>query len=227
MLKQNRYLILDIGRGIAVLWMMIFHFCYDLRLFGWPSVPLNWDWFWYWFPRLIVASFLFVMGASWVHARRRETDLKAFYLRFAKLSAAAILVSVTTYILFPERWVYFGTLHCIAFCSLALFLFEGRKKLALLTILVLISLEFLDKRPPWFDLEHASMDYIPPFPWLIFALLGFLSAQQWTKIVLPSVIIKVMQPVATLGKHSLKIYLIHQPVIFGCFWLINEWLKLH
>lgn len=215
--------LLDLLRGTAVLWMIIFHFAYDLRLFGWPTIPTDWSLFWWAFPRIIVACFLAVMGAAWVQARKREKDLRPFIKRLLKLSGAALAVSVATYLLFPERWVYFGTLHCIAVSSVCLFVFEKKKWLQFLAIALIIASEIFGMRPPWIDLPHPSMDYIPLFPWLGFAILGMLLSEKIALTSLPESFIKASKPVIWLGRNSLKIYLLHQPFIFGALWSLSQW----
>lgn len=223
MVENKRQPLLDLLRGIAVAWMIIFHFAYDLKIFSWPTLPDSWSWFWWWFPRVIVASFLFVMGASWARAAKKELSLRPFFKRWLKLFGAALLVSVSTYLLFPERWVYFGTLHCIAFCSLALFAFHRRPALGWISLAVIIGLEIAGLRPPWFDLDHPSMDYIPPFPWLGFALLGLLLSESLKRVQLPQLWLQLARPLVFAGRHSLKIYLLHQPLIFGSLWTVH-WL---
>ena len=54
---------LDQIRGLAVLFMLIFHFTYDLKLFGHVDVNFQ-EGFWFFFPRLIVFMFLWSVGAS-------------------------------------------------------------------------------------------------------------------------------------------------------------------
>ena len=43
-----RYVGLDQIRGIGVLLMIIFHFCYDLMAYPFPSIPKDSTLFWYW-----------------------------------------------------------------------------------------------------------------------------------------------------------------------------------
>lgn len=225
MKAQTRLPVLDILRGLAVVWMVIFHFAYDLKMFQWTTFPDSWSWFWWWFPRIIVGSFLFVMGASWAQAAKKETSLTPFLKRFTKLCISAGLVSVATYLLFPDRWVYFGTLHCIAFCSLALFIFHRRALLGWITLGLIIASEFAGLRPAWIDLGHPSMDYIPPFPWLGFALLGYLTSEHLSRITSAFFHLPVFRLLVLPGRHSLKIYLLHQPIIFGSFWVIHWFLN--
>lgn len=209
---------LDHCRALAVLWMILFHLTYDLRLFGLPSLPSSAQWYWVGFPRLIVATFMFSMGLSLDFAQSKDRlNAARFWRRWFKIAAAAALVSLGTWLTFPERWVYFGTLHCIATCSLLVWPFLNRPKLAFFTGLVILGAETLGVSAPWFKLPHSSMDYIPPWPWLAWSLWGvaarpFLQKMQlmrsWPQL----------DTVAFFGRHALKIYLIHQPVLLGLVW---------
>ena len=67
---------------------------------------------------------------------------------------------------------------------------------------------------PWFSLPHQSWDYIEPFPWLGASLFGlFATRKNLYKIDIPKN--KITRMFTYLGKHSLVIYLIHQPILFS------------
>ena len=59
--NNNRWPIIDITRGFAVFLMIIFHFSYDLKLFGHVDIDFQNDLEWWVFPRIIVFLFLFAM----------------------------------------------------------------------------------------------------------------------------------------------------------------------
>ena len=107
---RARYL--DSLRGMAVVWMIIFHACYDMRMLG----MVDWNFasgFWYAFPRVIAFTFLFCVGASLNFAHTPQINWKSLRIRSLKLGLAALAVSIGTYVAFPQQWIYFGTLHCI------------------------------------------------------------------------------------------------------------------
>jgi uncharacterized membrane protein len=54
---------LDALRGLAVVWMIIFHTAYDLTLFRYLNLDFS-DGFWFAFPRIIAGTFLFCVGIS-------------------------------------------------------------------------------------------------------------------------------------------------------------------
>ncbi len=66
----------------------------------------------------IAIAFLFIVGVSLVVARARGAGPRAFWRRFFLIAGAAGLVSLGTYFAFPQAFVFFGILHCIALASL-------------------------------------------------------------------------------------------------------------
>lgn len=217
-MKTARVAWIDHCRALAVLWMILFHFTYDLRLFSLPSLPSEADWYWEGFPRLIVATFMFSMGLSLDFAQSlSKLSAPRFWKRWLKIAAAAALVSLATWLSFAERWVYFGTLHCIAVCSLLVWPFLNRPKLALLAGAGILVAETLGVSAPWFKLDHPSMDYIPPWPWLAWSLVG-VAARPWLQ---QRQIMQNWPQLSSLsfwGRHSLKIYLLHQPLLMLFVW---------
>ncbi|HIH26694.1 MAG TPA: DUF1624 domain-containing protein, partial [Methanoregulaceae archaeon] len=79
---------------------------------------------------------------------------------------------------------------------------------------------WLGIHPPTF----YSVDYTPVFPWLGVVLIGVFfgniiypgGRQRWQ----PGVPAPVKETAGFLGRHSLAIYLIHQPVILGVIFLL-------
>lgn len=213
---------LDSLRGIAVIWMVIFHTSYDLRMFHY----VDWDFtsgFWFAFPRVIAFTFLFCVGVSLHFGHTPKVNWGAIKKRSLKLGISAILVSIGTYFVFPAQWIFFGTLHCIFVGSILGALLVNRKKTALVIMLVLIILQYgVGYDIKWVSsvVQKPSMDFIPIYPWFWAILLGIVSAPYLSRIPLINNI-KPTPFLNSLGQHSLVIYLVHQPVIFGVIWAIT------
>jgi len=213
---------LDALRGMAVLWMIIFHFSYDMTILGF----VDWDFsqgFWWMFPRVIAFTFLYCVGASLNYVHRPHIRWENLKSRTIKIGLAAILVSIGTYFLFPNQWVFFGTLHCILVGSILGALVVNHRKLALgLMLAIMIGQYGLQYDIKWVSsvIQKPSMDFIPIYPWFwaillgillnpLIARMGYLQRQRYPRFL------------RWLGLHSLKIYLLHQPLIYGLLLLIR------
>jgi uncharacterized membrane protein len=214
---------LDSLRGVAVVWMVIFHASYDLRMFN----IVTWDFsqgFWYFFPRVIAFTFLFCVGASLNYSHRPQINWPSLKERMLKLGLAAGCVSVGTYFVFPQQWIFFGTLHCILTGSLLGALVVNHRKVALGLLLLILTTQYaLGFGIKWVSsiIQKPSLDFIPIYPWFWAILLGIMTGPYLSRFRH----FQEMKPnpfLNFLGRHSLKIYLIHQPLIFGTIWLFTQ-----
>lgn len=214
-LPTPRYRALDALRGLAVILMVIFHLTYDMWLFGLTTVNVRAG-FWYALPRFIVFLFLWCVGASLQLSHGKGIKWPSYLRRLAKLTLLAVLISLVTYFTFPKSWIYFGTLHCIAGVTLLAipFLYYPRARLPVL-LAILVCQYALGYDIAWMGklFPKYSMDFIPVYPWFWVTLLGMLSAE-WVLPRLP----RQFRGDGLLiwpGTHALKIYLLHQPLLYG------------
>ncbi len=217
-----RYGFLDSLRGMAVVWMIIFHTCYDMRMLG----MIDWnfsDGFWFAFPRVIAFTFLFCVGVSLYLVHFPKVKWEGLKKRSYKLALASCAVSAGTYFIFPQQWVFFGTLHCILVGSILGVFFIGHKQLSWLILLTILIFQYIigfDIKWVSSIVQKPSMDFIPVYPWFWVILLGSLMAPLMSK---NRHIAALKSPIwlKWLSTHSLKIYLIHQPIIYGTLWVIK------
>lgn len=218
--------------------MALFHFVFDLEMFGYvvPGTATTGVW-----RALAVAtagSFLFLAGVGLWLAHEKAIRWPAFWRRFAKVAGAAVLVSIGTYVAFPNAFVFFGILHSIALCSL-LGLAALRLPvvaIAALAIAVFYAPDVLRSSafdPPywwWTGLQlvqPSTVDYEPIFPWFAPFLAGLAASKLATRLGLWS---RVSTPTPSRaahwaglpGRHSLLIYLIHQPILIGLVWGVTQ-----
>lgn len=220
--QNKRADLIDVLRTIAICWMIIFHLAYDMKALGFSSTDFS-SGFWYYFPRVIAGSFLFIVGLSLHLAYENKINWSKFWHRQMKIAAGAVIISLTTYFIFPANWVYFGTLHCIFFATLFGVFLVGKR-----IIIMVIFLLILGGISSGFDLfwisqiiRKPSMDFIPIYPWFLCTALGLFVAsfEGFWKFVYKF----RPHPLLTFpGKHSLIIYLLHQPIIFGTLILIKN-----
>ncbi len=212
---SKRFPLIDQIRGFAIVLMIIFHFFYDLKIFGYNNINFNKDFFWFELPRLIVFLFLLSMGLSLPLVHKKKINWKKFWPRWIKIALGAIAITAYTFFMFKKSWVYFGTLHCIATASLVSLPFIRIPRISGVIGIIMVLLHlFFRITIPWFELSHPSMDYIPLFPWIGCVFIGFgLWSLKFHE--LNPFKSKFFKPLEKMGQHSLIIYLIHQPILYG------------
>ncbi len=229
LLPPARLLGLDVARTLAVVCMVIFHFTFDLALFGHIDPGTMSQPFWYYFARMIAGSFLFLSGISLWLAHGQGIRWPAFWRRWAMIAGAAALVTTASIWLVPGGPIWFGILHAIAATALI-----GLVALRLpwpltLALAAVIFAAAWGPRFPAFDpiwlvwtglAETRPMmgDYVPLIPWAAPALAGIATAKalrldQWRGTA-PG---RLAHTLTFPGRHSLVIYLVHQPILFGLF----------
>lgn len=225
-------------RGFAIAQMVAYHFCYDLNYFGWTNLPIGLSLGWEIWQVSILSIFLLLTGISLVLRDALKPSWQDFWRRWIQIAASALAVSLGSYWIFPESYIFFGILHFIA---IALIL--GRLVLSLgaynliLGILVIVIAQKVSHpifNPPilsWIGLatqEPFTQDFVPIFPWLGVVLLGCGFSSIWRShdFKRPTWVALFAQAIPRFliwtGKHSLAIYLIHQPILFMLLFAISR-----
>jgi uncharacterized membrane protein len=229
---------IDIARGAALVAMAIYHFTWDLEFFGYVPPAMTAVGGWKLFARCIASSFLFLVGVSLFLGHAKGIRWRGYWRRLAMVAGAALAISLVTYIAVPSGFIFFGILHQIALASLLGLLFLRLP--ALVTLIaaaaVIASAHYLRSGffdDPWWwwtglsENRPRSNDYVPVFPWFgavltgiaaakiaeqtgLFARLATLRAPKWS------------WPLVFGGRHSLAVYLIHQPVLIGSVWVFSQ-----
>lgn len=228
---------LDVLRGVCILGMVVVHLIYDLQTFF--SLPFLADsrlfdlikqWGGVLF--LLISGICVTLGS---HPVRRGLIVFACGLLCSAVTAGMYFLNMAD----KSIIIYFGVLHCLGVCMLLWPLFKRLPVWALgllglgLTVLGLwisgnVVVDF-----PWLiplglvPGDFASSDYFPLLSNLGFFLVGaFLGKTLYRKkeTLLPRV--NPANPVLAfftlLGKWSLPVYLLHQPIITGLLYLILE-----
>ncbi len=226
---------LDALRGVAIVWMAAFHFCFDLNHFGlWePRQFFTRDPFWTTQRTGIVTMFVFCAGlAQAVALQGAAGGVRLdgrFWRRWAQVAGCAVLVSIGSATMFPRSWIFFGVLHGIAVMLLLLRLLAPLRAALLVPLGVgAIALPQVARHPafdpPWLAWtglplhKPVTEDFGPVLPWLGVMLLG-LAAGRWLlahrRGLLAGAVPGALRPLALLGRFSLSFYMLHQPVFIG------------
>ena len=237
--RTGRILWIDELRGLALVAMILHHIAFNIVYF--VKLPIDG-----------LAGFLeggafralqlvFIgvfLGLSGIcsHLSRRPL------LRAGRVILGALAVTGVTYFVFPEDVIWFGVLHCLATCMAlaALFGKYGKKVPPLWGAFVSLLLFAITYRVPdgfllfwrlpkaWYiggiltpfgfpDAFFGSMDYVPLLPHIFLFAAGFFLGN----LRLPEGGGKVPF-LGFLGRHSLMVYLLHQPLLFGIFFLLEK-----
>jgi uncharacterized membrane protein len=230
--------LIDVLRGFAVAQMIVYHFIYDLKYYGWIQIAMTRDQPWVTWRTAIVTQFLLLVGLSLVLRTSFKPALSDFFKRWVQVAAAAALVSAGSWFLFGPRYIWFGILHFIA---AALLLTRPLAKLGLLNALlgiaaiaagVLIKDAAFDPTPEniigFVTKKPRTEDYVPLFPWIGVVLIGAALGTLWQRY--GYIVPRWLRPLnespprvlMLLGTWALTTYLLHQPVLLGLLWLVKK-----
>lgn len=219
---------LDALRGLAIVWMAVFHFCFDLDHYGWLQQDFYGDPFWTRQRTAIVSLFLFCAGLGQAVALAQGQSWRRFWRRWGQVAGCALLVSLGSWFMFPQSWISFGVLHGIAvmliLARLAAPLGGWLLPLGALALVLpgVVAHPVFDSRwTNWTGLVTrlpVTEDYVPLLPWLGVMLWG-LAAGQWLLAHRPALMTgplpRAAGLLAALGRWSLSFYMLHQPVLIG------------
>lgn len=238
---SRRLPLLDVWRGVAIVAMVAYHFFFDLDLLGVLQADFYLDERLIAIRNAIVTVFLLLVGISLTLAFRNGVQWRRFVTRLVVLGLSALAVSIGSALLFPQSWIFFGVLHFIFVASLLALAFKRWYRLNLLLgiIAIVVGLSvshptFDDNRLSWIGLTTAkpvTEDYVPLLPWFGVVLIGMFSGRLGLRRI-DFAILAERRPVTRLsrvlawaGRHSLAIYLLHQPVLLGLIWVVLQLLR--
>lgn len=234
--RRERIWEIDFLRGLSIILMVGYHLLYDLgamvgleSFLGFStdlSTPA-----WLAAQYFFAAVFIVLSGVS-------STLSRSNVRRSLRLLAVAVLISAVTYFFNPAATVHFGVLHCLGVSILLYGLAFERASvrtcaaagaavivagLALPSLLKSVTIRFDWLLPLGIHTPtYSSFDYFPLLPWfgvfLVGAALGksvYAPRRSLIPLRLPVTFINIA------GRHSLLIYILHQPVILAVLYLLG------
>lgn len=229
-MEKERLFLLDFFRGSLIVLIIFYHYIFNLSYFlNYPidlqALPLRL------IPAISSSLFLLISGYSTSLSRN---SLK----RGLRILLWAGLISLVTMIVTPEGPIYFGILHSIGSMILIAYLLRNRPDWLILILAIFFYLAgfYVDRISPNHNYllflgivgkGFSSLDYYPLFPSGAYFLLGnFFARKNWGKFLKYKIKNKIGEAIAFAGKNSLHFYLLHQPLFFLLYFLINLLLKM-
>ncbi len=250
MSKKDRAFELDFLRGIAIVMMMFMHFSYDIRYeFGCDAFEyLREGWFWTFVHPVIIVLFVGLSGICCTFSRnnfKRGLRLLAVAMAFTVVTSfITFKMGIDCLILFNV--LHMLSVSTLVYALISLIENKTgitRDQMTLIMLLFGVWITMTNNYLSYYyDGESSNMllyplgfaikgapsvaDYMPLIPWLgvflICAAAGRVLYKE-KKTLFAGAGNKVRaftKPLEFLGRHSLIVYLVHQPVIYGVLWVI-------
>jgi len=250
--QRERLHTLDTLRGVCIILMVVYHGFFDIWAFGlFPGSPVSELTEAAYSSPILSALQSFFSGLfiliSGMSCRLSRSNLK----RGAKLLAVAVGVTAATALSGTGNIIIFGILHFLSVAMLVFWFcdrFFGRlfARVPALVWLALfagafaltnaaapiepVTLSVFGARLElplfifgFYSKGFFSADYFPLFPWLFLFFSGTSLGRRLPEASGASAVWRVRLPVVTAaGRHTLWIYLAHQPVIIALLWLCER-----
>ena len=240
---RERYYLIDSLRGAALLLMLFYHALWDIvNLFG-----VDAEWFTpsfdYLLQRFICITFILLSGFCSQLGRHP-------YRRGIILIGASAVIFAVTALAMPSSVIIFGVLTLIGVCTIIIVpLKRALDKVSTylgfcLSIILYLCTEWLSAgflgMPGFgFFLPEAlyanyftaflgfphenfrSADYFPLLPWIFIFIAGYFLFRIFSENgLLRTLKAPRIQPLEWIGRRTLIIYMLHQPVIYGALYVI-------
>lgn len=240
--EAGRFWDVDVVRGIAMVMVILYHLVFDLDNFGGYPIESTAG-FWAVFADVSAFLFVFLAGLSLSISRTRAgaegRNLFGKYLsRGLRIIAWGMLITLA-FRLVDFGYVIFGILHLIGLSVILAYpLLKLRYANLVLGLSVIAAGVYMQTRDfvvagavgvlltPLGVLPEGLLmpDYRPLMPWFGVVLLGLFFGNAvylvWKKSP-PTPVPRAARPLAFLGRHTLFIYLIHQPVLIATLWALG------
>ena len=229
--------LLDFLRGGLVLAMVVYHFFWDLGYFKFidlknitQGLPLL-------LAQCIGAGFIIVSGISFKLASLSDNFRTKFLKRIGVLLLICLLITLITVLLDSTSYIFFGIIHLMVACSLIGYLLLRIKHNYLLFVIFIFSLTpsiskikyDLPNYLCWLGLNREvpiTNDFYPLFPWVSFYLFGlwvykplrdYVGDKYKNSLINYYKFIYIYKGLHFLGRNSLTVYILHQPIFFSLF----------
>lgn len=241
--KAQRYHLIDALRGFALLDMIIFHLLYDVFViyggdFRWATAPWTVVW-----ERIGCALFIIISGVS-------LNFTNCGIRNGIKLNLLGLLITAVTVIAIHEQAIYFGVLNflgcamiicqvakpllnkinsfvgmavCFVLCAFTYGVPTGYVGVFDTPLVTLPKGLYVFRALAIFgfpDKGFFSTDYFPLIPWIFLFACGYFVWRVIKSLNIDHLFRFKIPPFGFIGRHTLIIYIIHQPILMGICALI-------
>ena len=230
---KKRYELIDLWRTAALITMLAYHFIYDLGTFGFITRAQVFSFWPQALQRFTCYSFIIISGIS---CRFSHSNARRGLMTFSCGVVVGIIASRSG---LPIR---FGILHLLGISMLVYAAVEKPLRripgfvAPVLWLGLFVALKLLIARAPEVESKFLfpfglvypgffSSDYFPIFPWLFLFLAGTWLGGQIADDKLPWLSAPIPRQLTWPGRHTLVIYMAHQPILYGICWLFAQFFQ--
>jgi uncharacterized membrane protein len=232
--KEQRFWEVDAARGVAVVMMVVYHLAYDLDNLGGYDIEST-SGFWSQFADATASAFLFLVGISLAISYSRAGARRGLFGKYLRRGLRIFAYGMALTIVFLALQmgiVVFGILQLIGVSIILAYPLLKRRFANLILGVSLIAVGWymrsrgVSSESPWLlplgvVPENLPMpDYRPLLPWFGVVLLGLFAGNVLygggkRPADVPREAPLVAKPLVPLGRNSLLIYLVHQPMLIA------------
>lgn len=224
---KRRFLELDFIRGITLIAMILWHLAWDLKYYYGYPIRLD-QGLMYWSFQFIAPTFMILAGISSSFTRNH-------YKRALRVLFFAMIITAGSLVYDSRQAILFGILHFMGVNMLIYPLYRTWPSWLLMSMAAVLIV--LGKIVAGIDMPHnyllplglrsfsyRSFDYFPLMPYAGYFIIGAVLGHMLYPNRQPRIKIQMSpNPVSYLGRHSLTVYLIHQPVLWSGLYLLHRW----
>lgn len=241
---DSRVHLIDEIRGFAIICMVVYHTFYDLVVLFGIDIPVFYSSFVNTLVFIFAGLFIFISGAACLYSRNNlkrgalcfmlgmAITVFTYFLMPASLDVFGILhmlgicmmlFSFTAPLVkkLPPLWSLFVCviLFAVTFNLPSGYLgFDGLFSIDIPSVFYSTSFLFPIGLA---NTSFYSVDYFPLIPWAFCFFGGSFFGVMLKEKKLPELFYKMhIRPLAFVGRHTLPIYILHQPVIYAVLWVI-------
>lgn len=241
---KKRIGLIDETRGLAIILMVVYHLVYDLVALYGINIPLFVSPQMNMIRDIFAGLFIFISGSA---CRLSRNNLKRGCICFG----FGMLLTLVTWLFIPKELICFGILHMLGISMILFHLLRpALDKLKfpiigifLCAVLFYTTMNITSGKIGPFLLPEAIMnqnwlfpfgiaapgfyssDYFPLLPWVFIFFAGSYFGVYLKDHRLPEFFYNVhLRPLAFVGRHTLIVYLLHQPIVYGILFLIFQYI---